>query len=72
MALTCRAALGSGGRAARTPLGPDGAGRVGGAGRRRVNVSGGLGPDRWPRQPRPSPFPTQLEIPGPTKWLQDR
>lgn len=35
-------------------------------------MSGGLGPDRWPRQPRPSPFPTQLEIPGPTKWLQDR
>lgn len=35
-------------------------------------MSGGLGPDRWPRQPRPSPLPTQLEIPGLTKWLRDR
>lgn len=37
-------------------------------------MSGGLGPDRWPRPPRPAPLtpPSGLQIPGPNKWLQNR
>lgn len=63
----------SGGRAARTPLGWDAGGGVGGAGWRRVIVSGGLDPDRWPRPPRPAPLtpPSGAPNPGPNKCLRN-